>query len=260
MTPFPPLRPDLTDAANCLGQWLATDDSAALAAASDVGLVVLAGNAVVPAIDAACKQAAERHIPLLISGGIGHSTPFLYAAVARHPRYNTLPTTGRSEAAILADIAIRFWNIPKENVLVEDKSTNCGENAAFTRDMMAAHQLAPAQAILVQDPTMQRRTAATFARVWRGLAHQVNWFNLPGIVPTLVTTPRDTRFAAGEGMWSVDRYLSLIVGEIPRLRNDKDGYGPDGRDFIEAVTIPDPVFTAWHTLRNDAALDTLLTR
>lgn len=260
MTPFPPLSPELIDAANTLGEWLAQDDSAALADAKDIGLVVLAGNAAMPAIDAACREAAARDVPLLISGGIGHSTPFLYAAVARHPRYNLLPTTGRSEAAILADIAGRFWNIPADKLLVEDKSTNCGENAAFTRDRMHALRLLPRQAILVQDPTMQRRTAATFARVWRGDEPQVEWFNVPGIVPTLTVTPRETRFTAGEGLWPVDRYLSLIVGEIPRLRNDKDGYGPNGRGFIEAVDIPGHVLAAWQILRHAPSLNAVLTR
>lgn len=37
---------------------------------------------------------------MIISGGIGHSTTFLYAAIAKHPRYHTIPTTGRAEAAI----------------------------------------------------------------------------------------------------------------------------------------------------------------
>ncbi|WP_312979081.1 YdcF family protein [Atlantibacter sp.] len=260
MTPFPPLSPALINAANTLGQWLAQDDSAVLPAAKDIGLVVLAGNAAIPAIDAACREAAQRKVPLLISGGIGHSTPFLYAAVARHPRYNVLPTTGRSEAAVLADIATRFWHIPADKLLVEDKSTNCGENAAFTRDMMTARDVLPPQAIVVQDPTMQRRTAATFARVWRDAEHQVEWFNVPGMVPTLITTPRDTRFAEGEGWWSVDRYLSLIVGEIPRLRNDKDGYGPNGRGFIEAVDIPEAVLAAWQTLRHDPSFTAILNR
>jgi len=259
-TPFPPLSHTLLNAANCLGGWLAHDESAALAQCDDAGLVVLAGNAVLPTIEAACQQAALRQIPLLISGGIGHSTPFLYRAVAAHPHYHTLPTAGRPEAAILADMATTFWHIPPENVLVEDKSANCGENARFTLEMMKARQLTPARGILVQDPTMQRRTAATFARVWRGEAHQVEWINLPGIVPVLTVSGEETRFAEGEGLWSVDRYLALIAGEIPRLRNDEQGYGPRGRDFIEAVVIPEPVNAAWHTLQNDPALEGVLTR
>lgn len=29
--------------------------------------------------------------------------------------------------------------------------------------------------------------------------------------------------------WSKENFFSLALGEIPRLRNDKDGYGPKGR-------------------------------
>jgi hypothetical protein len=39
-------------------------------------------------------------------------------------------------------------------------------------------------------------------------------------------------------MWPVDRYLSLILGEVPRLRDDAKGYGPAGRDFIVHVDFP----------------------
>lgn len=67
-----------------------------------------------PTIDAACKIARDQQIPLLISGGIGHSTTFLYSAIAQHPHYNTIRTTGRAEATILADIAHQFWHIPHE--------------------------------------------------------------------------------------------------------------------------------------------------
>ena len=79
-------------------------------------------------------------------------------------------------------------------------------------------------------------------------------------MPVLTVSGEETRFAEGEGLWSVDRYLALIAGEIPRLRNDEQGYGPRGRDFIEAVAIPEPVNAAWHSLRNDPALQGLLTR
>ena len=102
MTIFPCLPETTLAAMNTVGEWLAQDD---YQPAEPVDAVVLAGNAVIPSIDAACRVASEEGVPLLISGGIGHSTTFLYAAIARHPRYNTVPTTGRAEATILAAIA-----------------------------------------------------------------------------------------------------------------------------------------------------------
>ncbi len=52
---------------------------------------------------------------------------------APDPRYRTLPVDGRPEAHILADIAHDYWHIPHSRLVVEDQSTNCGENARFTR-------------------------------------------------------------------------------------------------------------------------------
>lgn len=88
-TPFPTLSTATIDAINVIGQWLAQDDfSGEMPYQADC--VILAGNAVMPTIDAACKIARDQQIPLLISGGIGHSTTFLYSAIAQHPHYNTI--------------------------------------------------------------------------------------------------------------------------------------------------------------------------
>lgn len=83
ITPFPTLSPATIDAINVIGRWLAQDDFSG-AAPYQADCVILAGNAVIPTIDAACKIARDQQIPLLISGGIGHSTTFLYSAIARH--------------------------------------------------------------------------------------------------------------------------------------------------------------------------------
>lgn len=80
-TPFPALSAETLLAVNTVGQWLAQNDfSGEQSYSSDC--VVLAGNAVIPTIDAACRIAKAQGVPLLISGGIGHSTPFLYAVIA----------------------------------------------------------------------------------------------------------------------------------------------------------------------------------
>lgn len=68
---FPPLSAATLAAANQVGAWLAQDDLATLPALPQVDVVVLAGNAVIPTIDAACRLAAAQAVPLLISGGSG---------------------------------------------------------------------------------------------------------------------------------------------------------------------------------------------
>lgn len=255
---FPSLPESTLNAVNTVGTWLAQDDRHH----QPVDAVILAGNAVIPAIEAACQIAAEQAVPLLISGGIGHSTTFLYAAVAQHSRYNALPTTGRSEAAILADIARQFWAIPADKIWVEDRSTNCGENARFSWAMLRHHGLNAGRVLVVQDPTMQRRTMATFARECRDEAVSPVWISYPGVTPVLQNSEDGLAFTGdNEGFWPVERYLSLVLGELPRLRDDINGYGPAGRDFIAHVTFPEEVDAAWHILRHDAILtDALASR
>lgn len=258
MRQFPSLSVTTLEAINTVGRWLAQNDIGEEGAVPS-DCVILAGNAVIPTIDAACRLAKERQIPLLISGGIGHSTTFLYAAIAQHSRYNTIRTTGRAEAAILADIAHQFWQIPGEKIWVEDQSTNCGENARFSCALLRQATETRCTAIVVQDPTMQRRTMATFQRVTRDDPHAPTWISFPGFTPELALSDDGVDFvAATEGLWSVDRYLSLMTGELPRLRDDETGYGPRGRDFIVHVDIPQNVQDAWQHLQGDTVLMDLM--
>ena len=112
---FPRLSAATLAAANQVGAWLAQDDLATLPALPQVDVVVLAGNAVIPTIDAACRLAAAQAVPLLISGGVGHSTGYLYEAVRQDPRYRTLPVDGRPEAvAALACKGLEYMDIAKK--------------------------------------------------------------------------------------------------------------------------------------------------
>ena len=249
---FPSLPEAVLAAANQLGAWLAQDD---LPQDPQIELVVLAGNAVIPTIDFACRLAAHHAVPLLISGGIGHSTSFLYQSVLNDPRYSTIPVDDRAEAHILADIAHQFWAIPREHIVVEDRSTNCGENARFTRQMLEHNGIAHRTGVVVQDPTMQRRTMATFARVWQDDPRAPTWYSAPGCSPVLCNGRDGVTFSGEEaGLWPVGRYLALILGELPRLADNPQGYGPLGKGFIAHVDIPPDIAQAWQTLRDDRLL------
>ena len=50
------------------------------------------------------------------------------------------------------------------------------------------------------------------------------------------------------GIWDIDRYISLLLGEIPRLTDDENGYGPKGKDFLAHVDIPADVQNAFRQL------------
>ena len=216
ITPFPTLSPATIDAINVIGQWLAQDDfSGEVPYQADC--VILAGNAVMPTIDAACKIARDQQIPLLISGGIGHSTTFLYSAIAQHPHYNTIRTIGRAEATILADIAHQFWHIPHEKIWIEDQSTNCGENARFSIALLNQAVERVHTAIVVQDPTMQRRTMATFRRITGDNPDAARWrsYRLPLPLYRRGRNPSPVRSQSGRRRRSA-RASRRAAGSAPR--------------------------------------------
>ena len=51
-------------------------------------------------------------------------------------------------------------------MLLESRSTNTGENVQLTRRLLERENLDPDRFILVQKPYMERRTYATFRKVW----------------------------------------------------------------------------------------------
>jgi uncharacterized SAM-binding protein YcdF (DUF218 family) len=89
--------------------------------------------------------------PLLIfSGGLGAVTKRLFA---------------EPEADQFARIAVAM-GVPAEQILIENRSTNTGENVQFTRALLQERGLDPARFIVVQKPYMERRSYATFRKVW----------------------------------------------------------------------------------------------
>ncbi len=103
---------------------------------------------------------------------------------------------------------------------------------------------------------MQRRTMATFARVWQGVTAPPQWLSFPGCSPVLEQTDGQLGFAGTGGGGAVaGRPLpALLLGELPRLQDTPEGYGPRGKDFISHVTFPPEIIDAWRQLREDAQL------
>ena len=50
-------------------------------------------------------------------------------------------------------------------------------------------------------------------------------------------------------MWDIERYITLLMGELPRLTDDENGYGPKGKGYIAHVDIPDNVEKAFLILK-----------
>lgn len=234
---------------NTVSDWLALDD---LRTGKNPvpDLLVLAGHAIMPNIIGALDFAAKTDIPLLLSGGVGHSTSLLQQAVKQDPLTSAIETEGKGEADILAEIAHQVFAIPWEKLEIENRSTNCGQNADFSRDRLLAQPSLPATVLLVQDPLMQRRTFESFQHSWRMKNITSRFINWPVFVPHLVKVGNSLVITGGQraGIWTLERYISMILGEVKRLRDDEMGYGPTGAGFIGHVDIPDEVENAWRRL------------
>ncbi|MFB6247664.1 MAG: YdcF family protein [Salinibacter sp.] len=242
---------------NTVARFLAAPDLTALTpvaveeqgGAAPADLLVLLGNAVLATVDAVAAGlragVADR---LLIAGGTGHSTRHLRMAVRADPRCDGLPLDERAEAEILRDVLARWHGLDPQSILVETQSTNCGANAKEAHALLRDRGLRPDDVVLVQDPTMQRRTRASFRRVWGDPAPRFH--NAPPFVPTVEADGDALVFAQPDraGLWPMERFVSLVMGEIPRLRNDENGYGPNGRGYIAAVDIPPAVEAAYDRL------------
>jgi hypothetical protein len=155
-------------------------------------------------------------------------------------------TEGRPEAAILADVLVHHLDVPQEAVTTEEESRHCGENAELSLRVLAGRGGRPS-VLLVQDPTMQRRTHASFDHHQRGGEQPLDVVSHAPFVPVVGTD------GVGDGQggigWTLDRFTSLALGEVRRLRDDAEGYGPRGAGFIGHVDVPEPVQAAYLRLR-----------
>jgi uncharacterized SAM-binding protein YcdF (DUF218 family) len=156
---------------------------------------------------------------LVLVGGVGHTTDALRAVLRRDGHTDDAPTEADLMAAYLRE------RHGLTGLLRERASTNCGNNIELARDLVARAGLEPTSVALMQDPTMQRRMDAVARHLWGA----VDLVNRPG--------PDSRR-------WPLERWVALVMGEVPRLRDDADGYGPRGRGYLAHVDIPEDVSSA----------------
>lgn len=214
-------------------------------------MLILLGNSLVHTWEEAAKAFLHGIAKaFMIVGGIGHSTDSLRHTVARHAAYRDIDVKDRPEADIIKDIVVKHWGIPEDRIIVENQSTNCGDNASKALDVLLGTNCLPESMILMQDPTMQLRTHASFLQAWSRVTNKT-FINYASFIPCLVKKDHAIEFEGHDHLgqlWTLERFLSLMMGEIPRLLDHPDGYGPKGRGFIAHVDIPDDVQAAYGRL------------
>lgn len=204
--------------------------------------IVVFGNDLPQVAEAGCRAwLAGLGDWLVFCGGRGHSTDILINRMEMDSRYQKCDKKD-SEAGLFGEIAMKLYGIPKEKILLEVCSTNCGANAANAVTLMKQKGISTERIILMQDPLMQRRSKMSMLKV--SPESQILAFApfIPMCDDTL--TPIET-----EGtVWTRERFMELLLGEIRRLRDDESGYGPQGAGFIGHVDIPPIVEAIWNSL------------
>ncbi|PKH24705.1 hypothetical protein CIG19_06720 [Enterobacterales bacterium CwR94] len=221
---------------NLIARWLARDDFQH----QQVDMLILAGHAILPTIEGAFDYVRHHRVPLLLSGGIGHSTVLLRQALEQH--YPGVHLQGDSEAAMLASLARQAFDIDPALIIEEPLSRNSGENALHSLQLLQQLNLPlPQCVLLVQDPLMQRRTHETFLHVWQHENRCPQWVSWPVFTPALNAQAEPAGARHQRALWSPERFVAMVLGEVKRLRDDATGYGPQGTGFIGHVTLPENV-------------------
>lgn len=179
----------------------------------------------------------------IIVGGAGHTTDTLRQVV--HLEYSDIETTDLSEAEIFQKYIKHVYGCKAD--YLETKSTNCGNNITYLLDLLKDNNISFKSIILSQDASMQRRMAAGLKKY---VKEGVTIINYATYCAKVLNQDEDLVFEDNiHGMWSINRYVNLLMGEIPRLSDDANGYGPNGKNYIAHVDIPENVKIAFEELK-----------
>lgn len=201
------------------------------------GSILEGGNVLAEAVKA---EIAEKYI---IVGGAGHTTETLREIAGQYLKGTD--TKGLTEAEIFNMYIREIYGLQAD--YLECRSTNCGNNITFLLDLIKENAIKCKSIILVQDASMQYRMAAGLKKYVSDEMLIINYAAYQAVV-----CEKNNELAYEQtplGMWNIDRYVTLLMGEIPRLRDDKNGYGPCGKNFISHVDIPQEVETAFEKLK-----------
>ncbi|MCD6598052.1 MAG: YdcF family protein [Bacteroidales bacterium] len=151
--------------------------------------------------------------PLIIfSGGLGNFTSGVW---------------DKPEADKFASIAMKM-GVPEHAILIENRSTNTGENILFTKQLLKQKNLDPDSFILVQKPYMERRSYPVFKKQSQK--------------KVVVTSPQISFATYPTNKIPLEKVINIIVGDLQRIKV----YAEKG--FQIPQEIPGNIWQAWEQL------------
>lgn len=180
----------------------------------------------------------------VIVGGAGHTTETLRRKM--HEEFPEIETDGLPEAEVFAGYLKHQYGLVPD--FLECESTNCGNNITYLLDLLREKGISFQSIILSQDATMQYRMEAGLRKY---VSDDIQIINYAVYAAKVIVEHSELKYEKEIwGMWDMERYISLLMGEIPRLTDDENGYGPKGKNYIAHVDIPPEVRSAFEQLCN----------
>lgn len=200
---------EITDAARVLWDWLPYQDTP-----QPADIIFVFGNKSDALPDVAFSLFQRRLASkILLSGGFGRLTKD--DDISEAERYS---------------IRLTELGVPREALLLEDRSRNTGENIAFSKALLAENNQIIRTGLAVTTPVMGRRHKASLEKAWP----EVKWFiQTPPPIPL-----KDRLIEVG-----ADDFLAYMAGEVDRLEKYPD------LGFMARVEIPKAVLTAKAVLK-----------
>jgi uncharacterized SAM-binding protein YcdF (DUF218 family) len=151
---------------------------------------------------------------VIASGGTGRLTKDVFS---------------QPEAQVFAGIIVAH-GVPVDKIIIEDESTNTGENIQLTHELLQKG-LNFGSLLLVQKPYMERRTYATFKKQWPDPTTEI-----------LVTSPQVSYAEYFNETCPKELVLNVMVGDLQRIKE----YAARGFQIEQAI--PDDVLSAYERL------------
>lgn len=150
---------------------------------------------------------------ILFSGGLGRLTKDIWK---------------QSEAEKFAGVAKKL-GVPEKAILLENKSTNSGENIEFSKKLLIEKDILPKKIIAVQKPYMERRAFATIKKIWPE-------------IEVIVTSPQLSFEEYLTEEYPRDYVINVMAGDLQRIKVYPD------KGFQIPQEIPKDVWEAYEQL------------